>query len=246
SPVVSSPVVKSPVIHRPTIASPAVRPPVNYPPATMLPVVEMPVAKSQRARHILLSKPAQTILFVFIFASLPLFIPRLANMFSMKDQAYHEMLPDPHELISFKSSGASDTSIPGGGGPATAETTSSSTGTDTPVIVGSEHPIEDPTNSLNSFYAALARTDAKQSGAVTFTANGPGKYARFAPASTGDTGKNFSRMDVYFLRQPNGGQFSVNVNNENSQTVSTVGDAETSGFYEIKARAPGENTFEVK
>ena len=117
-PVIAPPVVSSPVINQ-TIASPAVRPPVNYPPAITLPVVEMPVAKSQRARHILLSKPAQTILFVFIFASLPLFIPRLANMLSSKDQAYREMLPDPHELISFKSSGASDTSIPGGGGPAT-------------------------------------------------------------------------------------------------------------------------------
>src|SRR5205085_27939 len=56
----------------------------------------------------------------------------------------------------------------------------------------------------------------------------------------------FSRMYVYFLRQPNGGQFSVNVNNENAQTVSTAGDADTSGFYEIKAQQPGANTFEVK
>jgi lysophospholipase L1-like esterase len=289
-----------------------------------VPTVDSPVLKQKRARHILLSKPAQTILLVFIFAALPLFIPSLGNMLSMKDQPYREMLPDPHELVSFKNGGSTsvDSSIPGGG-PANAETTYSSTGTDTPVIVGSEHPIEDPSKALDSFYASLSRTDARQAGAVTrithygdspitndgitstvrrlmqeqygdaghgfilldrpwawyghqaitftsgggwddnpmgpgsstgefglggvsFTANGPGKYARFAPASTGDTGKNFSRMEVYYLHEPNGGQFNVSVNNENSQTVTTSGDAPTSGFFEIKAREQGENTFEVK
>jgi lysophospholipase L1-like esterase len=289
-----------------------------------VPTVDSPALHEKRARHILLSKPAQTILFVFIFASLPLFIPSLGNMLGMKDQPYSEMLPDPHELVSFKSSGgaATDSSIPSGG-PETAETTSSSTGTDTPVIVGSEHPVEDPAKALDSFYASLARTDARQAGAVTrithygdspitndgitstvrrlmqeqygdaghgfilldrpwawyghqaitftsgggwddnpmgpgsntgefglggvsFTANGPGKYARFAPASTGGTGKNFSRMEVYYLHEPGGGQFNVSVNNEDSQTVATAGDAPTSGFFEIKARQQGENTFEVK
>jgi lysophospholipase L1-like esterase len=282
-----------------------------------------PPVKEARARHILLSKPAATILFVFIFASLPLFIPSLGTLLSNKDQAYKEMLPDPHELITFKSSGGSaDTSIPGGG-QTTAEETSSSTGVDTPVIVGSDHPIEDPSKALDSFYLALARTDARQPGAITrvthygdspitndgitstvrrrlqeeygdaghgfilldkpwawyghqaitatsgggwdddpmgpssntgdfglggvsFTASGPGKYARFAPASAGDTGHNFSRMEVYFLRQPNGGQFTIGVSGADSQTVSTSGDATVSGFAEIKARQPGENTFEVK
>jgi lysophospholipase L1-like esterase len=327
-PVVAPPVVNQPVVNpivNPTAVNPPpVRPPVNYPLANTQQIVAMPVANSPRARHILLSKPARTILFVFIFAALPLFIPKLSAMLSSKDQAYREMLPDPHELVTFKSSGSADTSIPGSGGSATtAETTSSSTGVDQPVIVGSEHPIEDPTNSLDSFYASLARTDSKQAGAITrvthygdspitndgitstvrrllqeqfgdaghgfilmdkpwawyghqgitfssgggwddnpmgpgsstgdfglggvsFTASGPGKYARFAPASAGDTGKNFSRMDVYFLRQSNGGQFSVSVNGENAQTVSTAGDADTSGFYEIRAQQPGANTFEVK
>jgi lysophospholipase L1-like esterase len=243
-------------------------------------------------------------------------------MLGMKDQPYNEMLPDPHELITFKSSGASESSIPGGG-TATAEETYAATGADAPVIVGSEHPIEDPAKALDSFYASLARTDAKQSGAITrvthygdspitndgitstvrrlmqtrfgdaghgfilmdrpwawynhdaitfssgggwdddpmgpgsstgdfglggvsFRASGPGKYARFAPASTGETGKNFSRMEVYYLEEPGGGQFSVSVNNESGHTVSTNNDAETSGFHEIKAPQSGENTFEVK
>ena len=287
------------------------------------PTVDSPVRKPDRPRHILLSKAARTMLLVFVFAALPLYFPGLANFLSTKDQPYREMMPDPHELVTFKSSGGSGTDSIPGGGPATADTTYSSTGAGAPVIVGSEHPIEDPASTLNSFYASLARTDARQSGAITrvthygdspitndgitstvrrllqeqygdaghgfilldrpwawyghdaisftsgggwddnpmgpgssvgefglggvsFSSSGPGKYARFATASTGDTGKNFSRMEVYFLREPSGGQFSVSVNDENSQTVSTSSDVQTSGFFEIKARQPGENRFEVK
>jgi lysophospholipase L1-like esterase len=307
----------------PTVDSPARLAPTVESPARAA-TIDSPAMKQKRTRHILLSKPAQTILFVFIFASLPLFIPSLGKMLGMKDQPYGEMLPDPHELVTFKSSGGStaDTGIPGGA-PSTGETTFSATGTDAPVIVGSEHPIEDPAKALDSFYASLARTDAKQPGSVTrvthygdspitndgitstvrrllqtrfgdaghgfilmdrpwawyghdaitftsgggwddqpmgpasnadefglggvqFRASGPGKYARFAPASTGETGKNFSRMEVYYLQEPGGGQFNVSVNNESLHTVSTSSDALTSGFHEIKAPQPGANTFEVK
>jgi lysophospholipase L1-like esterase len=83
-------------------------------------------------------------------------------------------------------------------------------------------------------------------GGVDFRANGPGKYARFAPATDGDTGKNFSLMDVYYERLPNGGEFEASVNNANSQTVSTKGDSAESGFFQIKAPQSGSNTFEVK
>jgi lysophospholipase L1-like esterase len=314
------PTVDSPTRLAPTVESPARSPVVESP--RLAPAVDAPAPQPKGPRHILLSKPAQTILFVFIFASLPLFIPSLGRMLGMKDQPYNEMLPDPRELITFKSSGSSDSSIPGGG-PATVEETFSATGADAPVIVGSEHPIEDPAKALDSFYASLARTDDKQAGAITrithygdspitndgitstvrrlmqtrfgdaghgfilmdrpwawyghdaitftsgggwddqpmgpgsntgefglggvsFRASGPGKYARFAPASTGETGKNFSRMEVYYLQEPGGGQFSVSVNHEDAHTVSTVGDAQTSGFHEIKAPQSGENTFEVK
>jgi lysophospholipase L1-like esterase len=307
------PTVDSPARLAPTVESPA--------PAQ---VVDSPQPKQKGPRHLLLSKPAQTILLVFIFASLPLFIPSLANMLGMKDQPYADLLPDPRELITFKSSGGSSTDAGiGGGAPPTGETTYSATGTDAPVIVGSEHPIEDPAKALDTFYAALATTDAKQPGAITrithygdspitndgitstvrrllqlrfgdaghgfilmdrpwawyghdaitftsgggwddqpmgpasnagefglggvqFRASGPGKYARFAPASTGETGKNFSRMEVYYLREPGGGQFNVSVNGESGHSISTGGDALASGFHEIKAQQPGENVFEVR
>src|SRR3982750_2486628 len=66
------------------------------------------VEQPKRARHILLTKPAQTILLLFIFASLPVFVPRLAR--------FREMLPNPRELVSFKGSEApqSGGDIPGG------------------------------------------------------------------------------------------------------------------------------------
>ena len=333
-PTVDSPAIRIPAAAQPApVTQPVIPNPVQTPipspkptpaPAKISVITQTPPADLRPStRHILLSKPAATILFVFIFAAIPLFIPGVGSWLSSKDQSYREMLPDPHELVTFKSSGgsSSDTTIPGGG-QTTGEETISSTGTDQPVIVGSDHPIEDPAKALDSFYASLARTDARQPGAITrithygdspitndgitstvrrllqeqygdaghgfilmdrpwawyghqaitfssgggwddnpmgpssntsefglggvsFTASGPGKYARFAPASMGDTGKNFSRMEVYFLRQPNGGQFTVSVNNDNSQTVSTAGDT-SSGFFEIKARQPGENTFEVR
>jgi len=82
-------------------------------------------------------------------------------------------------------------------------------------------------------------------GGVTFNAS-PGKTAHFAPATTGDTGRNFSRMDVYYLAQPNGGQFTVSANGETNLTVSTISDAAKSAFQEIKSAKPGANTFEIK
>jgi len=284
------------------------------------------VLKRKGPRHILLSKPAQTILFVFILASLPIFIPDLKNMLGLKETPYSDLLPDPRELITFKSSGGSnaDAGIGGGGAVATEETTIAATGADDPVVVGSKNPVEDPARAMDAFYASLALTAARQPGAITrvthygdspitndgitstvrrllqenfgdaghgfilmdrpwawyghqaitfnsgggwdsnpmgpgsnaggqfglggvsFTASGPGKYARYSPAADGATGKNFSRMEVYYLLSPGGGQFSVSVNGGDSQTISTDGASQTSGFYEIKARQSGENTFEVK
>ncbi len=286
--------------------------------------VESPATKAKRTRSVLLSKPAQTIVCVLIFASLPLIFPGLANVIpGLKN--YREMLPDLKELVSFNGSKTNEggADIPGGA-PTTASTDFATTGSDAPVIVGSEHPIEDPARALDAFFASLMQTEAKQPGAITrithygdspitndgitstvrrimqeqygdaghgfilidrpwawyghqaitFTsggdwdnnpmiggklgdgefglggvasrASGPGKYARFAPASEGETGKNFSRMEVYYLQQPGGGQFSVDVNGTGAQTVSTASEMSNSGFYEIKAPGSGPNTFSVK
>lgn len=279
---------------------------------------DVPEGHVKRPRHILLSKPAQTIVFVFIFASLPLFVPHLDK--------FREMLPSPVGLVSFKGSEAPQAGGGGdipGGAPASSDSTFAATAAPTPVIVGADHPVEDPANALDAFYTSLARTDARSPSAITrithygdspitndgitstvrrlmqtrfgdaghgfilmdrpwawyghdaisftpgggwsseammggkanngefglggvmFRATGPGKYTRFGPASQGETGKNFSRMDVYYLQQPTGGEFSVEVNDGQAQTISTRGAEVRSGFFEVKAPQSGANNFDV-
>ncbi|HEX8653271.1 MAG TPA: GDSL-type esterase/lipase family protein [Pyrinomonadaceae bacterium] len=275
--------------------------------------------EQQSARQVLLTKPAQTILFVLAFSSLPLFVPRLNGL--------REMLPHPSELISFKGSEQPAVEdVPGGSqgaGDSSSSMTYSATAASDPLVVSSEHPIEDPAKALDPFYAALVLTEEKRAGAITrithygdspitsdgitgtvrrllqtrfgdaghgfilmdrpwawynhdaitfisgggwtdeaifggkvsdgqyglggvaFRANGPGKYARFSPASQGETGKTFSRMEVYYLEQPGGGQFSTSVNDAGGKTISTAGDTTRSGFYEVKAEQAGANTFQV-
>jgi lysophospholipase L1-like esterase len=100
--------------------------------------------------------------------------------------------------------------------------------------------------TADSFMNPRVRDGAFGLGGVTFRAEGAGKYARYAPAGTGETGKSFSRLEVYYLAQPGGGQFSANAKGAKTETVSTDGDSAKSGFYEIKAPQAGANTFEVK
>ena len=82
-------------------------------------------------------------------------------------------------------------------------------------------------------------------GGVAFYGNGAGKYAHFAPASEGSIGRKFSHLEVYYLQQPNGGQFSLAVDDQDSQVVSTAADQETSGFAQIKTSA-ATGSFSVK
>jgi lysophospholipase L1-like esterase len=282
-----------------------------------------PAIATRHATRVIFGKTARTMLLTAALALLPLVIPRLGAVLGIKGQTYREMLPNPHELISFKGSQANAADLPGG--PAQNDVAQLSVPVDQPADADSTNrKINDPTRTLDPFYAMLARTDARQAGAITrithygdspitndgitapvrrllqerfgdaghgfilidrpwawyghsaitftsgggwnndsimnpmvtdgafglggvdFRANGPGKYARFAPATEGDTGKNFSRMDVYYARQPNGGQFEASVNNSNAETVSTKGDTVESGFFQIKAPQNGSNTFEVK
>jgi len=83
-------------------------------------------------------------------------------------------------------------------------------------------------------------------GGVAFFANGPGKYARFGPAADGPTGRKFSRMELYYLQQPGGGQFSVTANDKETQLVSTASDLQKSGFVEIRSQDQAANSFSVK
>jgi lysophospholipase L1-like esterase len=265
-------------------------------------------------------KPARTMLFVLVFASIPFFIPRLRNVVRIRGEGYAEVLPNLHELINFKANRTAISTVI----PAAVESTSAD-----PESIESGDPcsaqlISDPGRVLDRFYASLANTDAKKPGAitrithygdspitndgitgttrrllqerfgdaghgfmlidrpwawyghqsisfssgggwtsdsfmnprvsdgalglggVTFRADGAGKYARYAPASEGTTGKNFSRMEAYYLAKPGGGQFAVGVSGAEARPVSTDEPIAHSGFYEIKAPHPGANTFEIK
>ncbi len=83
-------------------------------------------------------------------------------------------------------------------------------------------------------------------GGVAFHASGPGKYARYGTATAGENGRNFSRVDVYYLAQPGGGQFSIGINDAVSETVSTTSEVTHSGFHQARAPQAGENSFTVK
>ena len=82
-------------------------------------------------------------------------------------------------------------------------------------------------------------------GGVAFFGNGPGKYARFAPAPEGSTGRKFSRFEIYYLAQPNGGQFTIAANDKDTQVVSTASDHEQSGFVEVQT-STNADSFSVK
>lgn len=267
-------------------------------------------------------KPARTILFVMLFASLPFFIPKLRNALSVKGETYAQMLPNPRELFTFKGNrAAAATVIPG--------TAAVEPDSEQQAAIDFSDPceaklIEDPSRVLDKFYASLMNTDAKKSGAitrithygdspitndgitgtarrllqerfgdaghgfilidrpwawyghqaitfssgggwtsdsfmnprvrdgafglggVTFRADGPGKYARYAPAADGPTGKSLSRLEVYYLAHPGGGQFGAHANGANPETVSTDSESARSAFHEFKAPQAGANTFEIK
>jgi lysophospholipase L1-like esterase len=83
-------------------------------------------------------------------------------------------------------------------------------------------------------------------GGVSSQAVGAGTYSRYGPAREGGIGKNFSKMDVYYLVQTGGGEFTVTINGSEGRTVSTDGDHQHSGFFEIRAAHEGPNSFELK
>ncbi len=269
-------------------------------------------------RNLWLYKPARTILFVIIFALVPLAVPPLQEKLSVKGESYRALLPNARELVTFKQNSASATTL------ASAEIAVETI--EAPKLanqVCEDQLIDDPTNAMESFNASLARSEDKVKGAITrithygdspitndgitgttrqllqerfgdsghgfilidrpwdwyghqaisfssgggwlngslmnprtrdgqlglggvaFFGSGPGKYARFAPAVEGTTGKKFSRFEVFYLEQPDGGQFSLTANEKESRVVSTSSDIQKSGFVEIKTEGNAES-FGIK
>ncbi|HKE57194.1 MAG TPA: GDSL-type esterase/lipase family protein, partial [Pyrinomonadaceae bacterium] len=60
------------------------------------------------------------------------------------------------------------------------------------------------------------------------------------------TGKKFSRLEVYYLSQPDGGKFSVTVDDAKTQVVSTSSDQTKSEFFQINAPGAAAKSFALK
>jgi lysophospholipase L1-like esterase len=63
----------------------------------------------------------------------------------------------------------------------------------------------------------------------------PGAWARIGTAKRGDVGLLASRFDIYFEEQPRGGNFSVRLDDEPREIVSTKADIYGEGVYSIEA-----------
>src|ERR1041385_1683162 len=119
------------------------------------------MAATSNQSHIISRKPGRIILLTALLIMLPLLIPGIAHVLRIKQASYREMLPSFHELISFKGSAASASNLPGA---SAADGSAQVDLAEPPAGAGS---IADSTHALDSFYASLARTDAKQAGAIT-------------------------------------------------------------------------------
>ena len=62
-----------------------------------------------------------------------------------------------------------------------------------------------------------------------------GAWARVGTTKRGDFGRNASRFDIYYEAQPRGGKFSVRLDKERREVVSTRADDYTDGVYSIEA-----------
>jgi lysophospholipase L1-like esterase len=68
-------------------------------------------------------------------------------------------------------------------------------------------------------------------GGVSFSARAEGVSASFGTAVDGEVGRSASSFEVYYLAQPGGGDFYVDIDGEQKAQVQTAGDRIESGFY---------------
>lgn len=82
-------------------------------------------------------------------------------------------------------------------------------------------------------------------GGVSFTTNKSGAIAHFSTDEEGEVGKSVSAFDIYFLSQPNGGEFEVIVDGISRGRVSTASNEKRSGFHQVKVEN-GTHALEIK
>jgi lysophospholipase L1-like esterase len=67
-------------------------------------------------------------------------------------------------------------------------------------------------------------------GGVSFTTDRAGTSAAFGTANEGETGRQVSSFDIYYLAQPGGGEFDIEVDGSQVRRVSTARDVVVSEF----------------
>jgi lysophospholipase L1-like esterase len=82
-------------------------------------------------------------------------------------------------------------------------------------------------------------------GGASFTALGAGATASFGPADEGEIKHSVSAFDIYYLAQPGGGEFDVEVDGAHHSRVSTAGGDIRSGFYKVSV-AEGAHTLTLR
>ncbi|HJQ69310.1 MAG TPA: GDSL-type esterase/lipase family protein [Blastocatellia bacterium] len=71
-------------------------------------------------------------------------------------------------------------------------------------------------------------------GGATAKADAAGATASFSTASEGEVGRAVSSFDIYFLAQPSGGDFDIEVDDKHYSRVSTAGDQTGSAFHRVE------------
>ncbi|HEU4390437.1 MAG TPA: GDSL-type esterase/lipase family protein [Blastocatellia bacterium] len=82
-------------------------------------------------------------------------------------------------------------------------------------------------------------------GCVSFTAHLKNVAASFGTVTGSEVGKSVSSFDIYYLAQPGGGSFAIEVDGEHEHEVSTASDATASGFYRVVV-AEGPHRITIK
>jgi lysophospholipase L1-like esterase len=71
-------------------------------------------------------------------------------------------------------------------------------------------------------------------GGASFTTASANATATFAPVAEGETKRTVSAFDIYYLAQPNGGEFDVEIDGVNQARIATVSNETKSAFYRLE------------
>jgi len=82
-------------------------------------------------------------------------------------------------------------------------------------------------------------------GGATFTTGAAGVTASFSTVKDGDVGKSVSAFDIYFLAQPGGGEFDIEVDGQRQARVTTTSNETRSGFHRVNVAA-GEHLLTLR